>query len=73
LEKEDELMKVWLGGKIYDSETEPIILKLSEEEKKHVYKMPCQLKHYLSAPGDSTEEERLKWIDTAIKDFNRND
>lgn len=55
-------MKVLINGKVYDSTQTPILIVFDENEQKLFNGM----KRFVSAPEDSTEEERQKLIDTEI-------
>lgn len=57
-----EEMKVLINGKVYDSTQTPILIVFDENEQKLFNGM----KRFVSAPEDSTEEERQKLIDTEI-------
>lgn len=52
-------MKVWIDGKVIDSTKVPVLIQFDENEQK----MFNGLKKFVSAPDNSTEEERRKLID----------
>ena len=54
-------MKVKIGNKIYDSNIEPIMIILSEEDKLNISNMEEQRK-YCSYPDDIDTEEVIKFM-----------
>jgi hypothetical protein len=58
-------MKVLIGGHIYDSEKTPILVEFDEQEQDLFG--PYGMKRFVSAPADSTVEERQALIDTDLK------
>lgn len=55
------MMKLLIDGKLYDYTKTPVLLIFDESEKEIFGYNPC-----LSAPKDSTEEERKSLIETEI-------
>jgi len=45
-------MKIKIGDRIYDSEKEPAMLILSDEDKRNIAAMPMDATKYASFPGD---------------------
>ena len=66
-------MKVFINGKVYDSEKRTIVLKVSETEKQHIKDMPLGYYHYLSEPEGDSVEAREKRIKKAIEAFNKSE
>jgi hypothetical protein len=58
-------MKVKIGNKIYDSREEPILLILSEEDKRNLERMDTEATKFLSFPDkmDLNEAKRFMVID----------
>jgi hypothetical protein len=58
-------MKVKIGDKIYDSREEPILLILSEEDKRNLERMDTEATKFLSFPDkiDLNEAKRFMKID----------
>jgi hypothetical protein len=58
-------MKVKIGNKIYDSTEEPILLILSEEDKRNLERMDTEATKFLSFPDkmDLNEAKRFMVID----------
>ena len=58
-------MKVKIGDKIYDSTEEPILLILSEEDKRNLERMDTEATKFLSFPDkmDLNEAKRFMVID----------
>jgi hypothetical protein len=58
-------MKVKIGNKIYDSTEEPILLILSEEDKRNLERMDTEATKFLSFPDkmDLNEAKRFMIID----------
>jgi hypothetical protein len=55
-------MKVKIGNRVYDSNEEPIMLLLSEEDKSNISLMsPVHFK-YCSAPGHLSQEAVLSFM-----------
>ena len=52
-------MKVKIGDKIYDSNEEPILIFLSDEDKKNIENMNTTATKYCSFP-DSYDLEKIK-------------
>jgi len=50
-------MKVKIGNTIYDSEREPIMIILSQEEKKHIANMTPEATKYCSFPDTMGEDD----------------
>lgn len=55
-------MKILIDGKIYDSTKIPILIVFDDNEKE-IFNM----NRFVSAPDDSTVEERQKLIDTKLE------
>ncbi len=63
-------MKVKVGNKVTSGELEPIMVILSEQDKKLIKDMPSDIARYCEYPRDSyTPEEITKWMqeDSLIK------
>jgi hypothetical protein len=56
-------MKVKIGEKIYDSKNEPIMLILSDVEKKVIKNMNSKTHKICLAPGKKTEKEIDEFIE----------
>lgn len=54
-------MKILINGKVYDSTETPVLLVFDENEQKIF-----NLKRFVSAPSESTLEERHVLMDTEI-------
>lgn len=57
-------MKVLINGKVYDSAKTPILVVFNGDEQQIFG--PYGMKRFVSAPADSTVEERQKLIDTEL-------
>ena len=57
-------MKVKIGNIVYDSEIQPILLLLSDEDKKNISSMPDGNTRYCSYPDSQefTEEQIDTWM-----------
>jgi len=56
-------MKVKIGDKIHDSSEEPIMVILTDQDKKNIKRMCPKCSHYCVYPQDKlTEEEAKKWM-----------
>lgn len=55
-------MIIVIGDKIYDSTKQAVLVVFDENEREHF-----KMKRYVSAPPDSTEEERQRLIDMEIE------
>lgn len=58
-------MKLLVDGIIYDSTRIPILLEFDENEQE----MFNGLRRFVSAPEDSTEQERQELIDNGMREF----
>ena len=56
-------MQVKIGNKIYDSNKEPIMLILSDEDKENIAKMHSDKYKIISAPSGMDVKEVRKFID----------
>lgn len=56
-------MKVKIGNKIYDSETEPVMVILSDGDKKNIENMLPHCTKYCSYPDIIGNDEIIKWMD----------
>lgn len=57
-------MRVVINGKLYDSTVTPILIIFDENEKEMF-----NMNRFVSAPANSTEEERTELIKTNINDL----
>jgi hypothetical protein len=57
-------MKVKIKDKIYDSNEEPIMIILSEDDKNNINNMTYEANKYLSYPENMTEEEAINFMKT---------
>lgn len=55
-------MKVKIGDKIYDPDQEPILLILTEEDKKNIAEMDPGANKFLMFPDNMTDEEAEKFL-----------
>lgn len=55
-------MKVKIGNKVYDSEKEPIMLILSDEDKKNMSQMLPKSRKYCSYPENESPDKIRKWM-----------
>lgn len=55
-------MKVKIKNKIYDSTEEPIMVLLSEDDKKRIARMPQNIDAYCMHPGDIPVEHIKNWM-----------
>lgn len=56
-------MKVKIGDKIYDSEKEPIMIILSDADKKNITNMLPQCTKYCSFPEEFKDDIK-RWMNT---------
>jgi hypothetical protein len=56
-------MKVKVGDKIYDSETEPVMVILSDGDKKNIKNMLPHCTKFCSYPSIIPNGEIIKWMD----------
>jgi len=59
-------MKVKIGNKIYDSENEPVMVILSDGDKKNIANMLEECTRYCSHPDSwfSTDEDAYDWMES---------
>lgn len=58
-------MKVKIGGTIYDSAVEPVMVILSAADKEHISNMPPSATKYASFPDKwGPSDEMLAWMKT---------
>ena len=57
-------MKVKIGNVVYDSNKEPIMLILSDADKKNIAAMAPDATRYCSFPDTASEDEIRKWMKT---------
>lgn len=59
-------MKVKIGEKFYDSDKEPIMIILGDDDKHNIENMLEDCSKYLSYPDDvfETDEDAYKWMET---------
>lgn len=57
-------MKVKIGEKIYDSNQEPIMLILGDDDKYNIENMLEECSNYCSYPESMTEEDAEKFMET---------
>jgi len=57
-------MKVKIDGEVYDAESEPIMLILSDEDKKNIANMLSHCTKYCAFPKGMTEEEIKEFMRT---------
>ena len=62
-------MKVKIGNIIYDSNDQPIMLILDENDRENISQMEEKATKYCSFPDGSPEEEIKKFMDTAPKEW----
>lgn len=56
-------MKVKVGDRVYDGEKEPVMVILSDEDKKNIQDMPNANTKYAVAPdGHFSKERFLEWM-----------
>lgn len=55
-------MKVKIGDKVYDGETEPVMVILSEQDKLNISNMLPDNTKYCSYPDDYTQEDIKRWM-----------
>jgi hypothetical protein len=58
-------MRVKIGHKIYDSNEEPILLILSDEDKENIAKMIPGAHKFCSYPDHLVASEIIKWMNDA--------
>jgi len=56
-------MKVKIGDKVFDSNIEPIMLILSDEDKKNINAMHSGKPKFISYPSEMKSEDIRNWID----------
>jgi len=56
-------MKVKIGDKVFDSNIEPIMLILSDEDKKNINAMHLDKHNFISYPSEMKSEDIRNWID----------
>ena len=56
-------MKVKIKNKIYDSDKEPIMVILSDEDKKNISAMHKECDKYCSAPDKWSGDGIFKWME----------
>lgn len=57
-------MKVWIHGRVYDSEEEPICIVLTETEKEHLKSLSVFQHYYLSIPGHINMDQAERLLET---------
>lgn len=57
-------MKVKIGNTIYDANDQPIMVILSEEDKRNISNMYEECTKYCAAPDGTTEEEFNSFMKT---------
>lgn len=55
-------MKVKIGNKIYNAEEEPIMLMLSDEDKKNIANMLPECKIYCAYPDEYDKDKLEIWM-----------
>ena len=55
-------MKVKIGNKIYDGETEPVMVILSDSDKQNIKNMLAECTKYACFPEGLTEEFMTSWM-----------
>ncbi len=55
-------MKVKIGDKIYDGEQEPVMVILSDADKKNIRNMSTECTKYASFPEGLNTEEIAQWM-----------
>ena len=55
-------MRVKIGDKIYDASNEPIMIVLSEEDKKNIANMADDAEAYCGYPDHMKSEDILEWM-----------
>jgi hypothetical protein len=56
-------MKVKVGNKIYDGEVQPVMVILSEEDKKNIKHMKKNFRKYCSFPKGMDRKTIEMWVD----------
>ena len=57
-------MKVKVGGMIFDSKKQPVMIILSDNDKLNIRNMPKHLTKYCQYPDDFDEDEIKAWMNT---------
>ena len=57
-------MKVKIGDKVYDSETEPIMVILSARDRLNIAKMDPRCTKYCASPADMSDMEVHRFMRT---------
>lgn len=55
-------MKVKIGDKVFDSNIEPIMLILSDDDKKNINAMHLDKHNFISYPSEMKLEDIRNWI-----------
>jgi hypothetical protein len=55
-------MKVKVGAKIYDSEKEPVMVILSDGDKKNIENMFPECTKFCSYPDSISNDDIIKWM-----------
>ena len=58
-------MKVKVGNKIYDGDKEPVMVILSDLDKKNISNMSFIANKYASFPDDYPTDDMKAWMDTS--------
>lgn len=67
-------MKVKIGDKIYDSSKEPIMVILTEQDKKNIKRMCPKCTQYCVYPQNKmTEKEAISWMRFPVNDNENNE
>jgi hypothetical protein len=56
------IMKVKIGYRMFDSHEEPIMIVMSEDDKKNIKKMPIDKFTYCTYPDRIPDDEILTWM-----------
>ena len=62
-------MKVKIGDKIYDAEVEPIILTISNEDRRNINNMAPDATLYCVYPEDMDSDEVIKLLKAAKEEM----
>jgi len=64
-------MQVKIGNKIFDSNDEPIMLILTDQDKRNVANMDPKAHHLASFPESMSREEAEKFMDSGNYDLTK--
>lgn len=55
-------MKVKIGNKIYDSEKQPVMVILNDQDKKNIARMDPECTKYIGFPKNYNQAKIDKWV-----------